>query len=82
MGQLEVHQEEFEINIILNGSNKTIKVRPEETTDGAEYFKCRESDKNICQLRQEKDSNWEQIWGNLDNETIQHIGKAINQHNR
>lgn len=82
MGQSEVHQEEFEISIDLNGSKKTIKVKPEETTDGAEYFKCSQANKNITQIRQEKDRSWEQIWGDLDDATIQHIGKAINAHNR
>lgn len=78
MERSEVNQEEFEINITLNGSKQTINVKPEETTDGAEYFKCSQSSKNITQIRQEKDKGWEQIWGDLDNGTIQDIGKAIN----
>lgn len=82
MGQSEVHQEDFEINIILNGSTKAIKVKPEETTDGAEYFKCSQANKNITQVRQEKDGTWEQIWGDLDNEMVQSIGKAISTHAR
>lgn len=82
MGQSEVHQEEFKISIDLNGSKKTIKVKPEETTDGAEYFKCSQSNKNITQIRQEKDGSWDQIWGDLDNALIQRIGKAINAHTR
>lgn len=82
MGQSETHQEEFELNIILDGSKQTISIKPEETTDGAEYFKCRHADKNITQIRQEKDGSWEQIWGELDNVSIQSIGKAIATHTR
>jgi hypothetical protein len=82
MGELEIHQEDFEITITLNGSQEKICVKPEETTDGAEYFKCNQADKNITQIRQEKDGSWEQIWGALDNASIQAIGAAINAHTR
>jgi len=82
MGHSEVHQEDFEINIILNGAKKTVKVQPGETTDGAAYFKCSLTNKNITQIRQEKDGSWEQIWGDLENEMVQSIGKAISGHSR
>ena len=81
MGKSGVHQEDFEISTILNGSEKTIKVKPEETTDGVEYFKCSHSGKNITQIRLEKDGSWEQIWGDLDNLSVQTIGKAISTYN-
>lgn len=78
MEQSEINQEEFDISIVLNGSKQTINVKAKETTDGAEYFQCSQSGKNITQVRKEKDRSWEQIWGDLDNSTIQEIGKAIN----
>lgn len=82
MEQSEVHQDDFEISIILDGSKKTIRIKPEETTDGAEYFKCIQGNRNITQIRQEKDGSWEQIWGDLDNSIVQAIGEAINARNR
>lgn len=82
MSQPHVNEEEFEISISLNGSEKRITIKPEQTTDGAEYFTCSESNSNITQIRAEKDGSWEQIWGDLDNLTIQNLGKAIAGHNR
>lgn len=82
MEKLETHAENFEIDISLNGSVKTIQVQPEETTDGAEYFKCNLDGKNITQIRQEKDGTWEQIWGDLNNLDVVNIGKAIASHSR
>lgn len=80
MGETELHQENFEININLGGANQTINVNPEETTDGVEYFKCSLAGKNLTQVRREEDGNWEQIWGDLDMRTVEAIGKAIAAH--
>lgn len=82
MGEIELHQESFEININLDGTNQTIHVSPEETTDGVEFFRCSVEGKNITQIRREKDGNWEQIWGNLDTKTVDAIGNAIIAHTR
>lgn len=82
MAKLAMRQEDFEISITLNGANKTIHVKPDETSDGVEYFKCSEANKNITQIRQEKDGSWEQIWGELDIDMVQEIGKAISTHPR
>lgn len=76
------NSENFEISINLSGSMKTILVKPEETTDGAEYFECILDDKSITQIRQEKDGSWEQIWGELNHLDIVTIGKAIAACNR
>lgn len=73
----EQHPDFFEISVNLNGSTQTIQVKAEETTDGAEYFKCSLADQNITQIRQEKDGDWEQIWGNLNPIDVDNIGKAI-----
>lgn len=82
MGRSEIHDETFEVGVFLNESQKTVSVKPEETTDGAEYFNCRQSGETITQIRQDKDGSWDQIWGTLDNETVQAIGKAISKHTR
>ena len=82
MGEIELHQENFEININLGGTDQTIHVSPEETTDGVEYFKCSLAGKNITQIRKEEDGTWEQIWGELDTKTVDAIGKAITAHIR
>lgn len=82
MENLEIQPEEFDIKISLNGSMKTIQVKPEETTDGVEYFKCNLEGKNITQIRQEKDGSWEQIWGDLSNIDVVNIGKAIAANSR
>lgn len=82
MGDIELHQESFEININLDGTNQTIHVSPEETTDGVEYFRCSLQGENITQIRRDEDGNWEQIWGKLDTKTVDAIGKAITARTR
>lgn len=69
---------DFEINIELNGVLKCLKTSIKETTDGVEYFNCNINDRNITQIRREKDGNWEQIWGNLTPHEVDAIGAAIN----
>lgn len=82
MGDIELHQESFEININLDGTDQTIRVSPEETTDGVEFFRCSLGEKNITQIRKEKDGSWEQMWGALDVKTIETIGQAITNRSR
>ena len=80
MEQSEDRRQNFEITIEFNGSIKKIMVKPEETTDGAEYFKCSDEGNLVSQIREEKDGKWEQIWGELDMEMVELIGSAINEH--
>jgi hypothetical protein len=77
MKDMELHNQDFIVSINSNGSLQNIKVSPEETTDGVEYFKCKLGDENITQIRKDKDGNWEQIWGELDDESVNEIGLAI-----
>lgn len=77
MTKIDLNNRIFNINIQLNGSSKSIKVISKETTDGIEYFICELNDVQITQIRKEKDGNWEQIWGKLDPESINIIGRAI-----
>ena len=82
MGEIDLHQESFEININLDGTDQTIRVSPEETTDGVEFFRCSLGEHNITQIRKEKDGTWEQIWGTLDAKTVDTIGQAITNRSR
>lgn len=77
MGDIELSQESFEINVNLAGTSQAIRVRPQETTDGIEYFSCSIEGKNITQIRMEKEGGWEQIWGELDTKAVETIGQAI-----
>lgn len=77
MKKQKLQQQEFEIRIELSGTPKTIKISPNETTDGVEFFNCNINDINITQIRKEKDGDWEQIWGKLDPHTVNIIGDAI-----
>lgn len=77
MGEKDSYQRSLKITVNLNGKDETLQVSPEDTTDGIEYFKCNLEGKNITQIRREEDGNWEQIWGELDNKTVEEIGKAI-----
>ncbi|WEK20526.1 MAG: hypothetical protein P0Y49_05165 [Candidatus Pedobacter colombiensis] len=77
MEATELHSQDFEIEVNLNGKPTTIQVKTEETTDGAEYFTCMHSGKSLTEIRKEKDGSWEQIWGDLDQQTVNMIGSAI-----
>lgn len=79
MKEQESHHKAFDITTSLNGRIVTISIQPEETTDGVEYFNCISNDKNISQIREEKVNNWEQLWGELDPETVNKIGIAIDK---
>lgn len=76
------HQKfDISVNIDSNG-NKTfeLQVQPEETTDGVPYFVCKTNGVEISQLRKNEDNEWEQLWGDLNEETVQSIGKAIEEY--
>ncbi|MGY0040672.1 hypothetical protein [Pedobacter sp. NJ-S-72] len=66
MADLELHNPEFEITIELSGTNKTIQVQPDETTDGVEYFICKSNGEQVTQIRKEENGRWEQLWGKLN----------------
>jgi len=77
MADLELHNPEFEITIELNGTNQTIQVQPDETSDGVEYFICKADNEQITQIRKEEKGSWEQLWGKLNQDDIDNIGHAI-----
>lgn len=81
MKDMESHEQAFEIQVNFDNAEQHIKVEPEETSDGAAYFKCSISGNAITQLREEPDGKWEQLWGSLDHTSVNAIGKAI-KHNQ
>ncbi|WP_442590534.1 hypothetical protein ACSBL2_04830 [Pedobacter sp. AW31-3R] len=79
MADLELNNPEFEITVSLSGEEKTIRVQPAETSDGVEYYKCNDGSAEITQIRKEEDGQWEQLWGDLEQQEIDLIGAAIAQ---
>lgn len=79
MADLELHNPEFDITVNLNGTDKTITVKPDETSDGVEYYICKFRDEQITQIRLEEEGEWDQMWGELSEEDVNAIGKAIEQ---
>jgi hypothetical protein len=82
MADLELHNPAFEIIVNLDGKNKTITVQPEETSDGVEYYICSLNGQQLTQIRQEEDNEWEQLWGELDQQAVNEIGAVIIKNKR
>lgn len=74
-----VHTDEtsFEINVSITGNSRRLIVSPRETTDGAPYYVCLENQQQIAEVRRESNGTWVQLWGNLDEQSVKVIGKAI-----
>jgi len=68
---------DFYIIANIDGEEKHLKVIELETTDGVPYYSCFIGDNEITQLRNEIYGKWEQLWGNLSSETVNHIGEKI-----
>jgi hypothetical protein len=79
MADLELHNPGFDIEANLDGGSKTIRVQPDETSDGVEYFICSTGDQQITQIRLDEDGNWEQLWGDLSQKDIDAIGERIKE---
>lgn len=79
MGDLELHNPEFDIIVNLGGENTKISVNPAETSDGVEYFNCLVGGKQITQIRLDENQKWEQIWGELNDDEVNVIGENIEQ---
>lgn len=72
-------QQHFYIIAQINGQEKHICVKELETTDGVPYYACYVGDTEITQIRNETYGKWEQLWGDLDEQTIQKIGAKIEE---
>lgn len=79
----DLSQEKFDITVSM-GSNDdkefNLRVRADETTDGVPYFVCETNGVEISQVRRNENNEWEQIWGDLDVQTVKNIGEAIEKH--
>lgn len=79
MAESELNSQEFEISVKINGTEQQLTVNPDETTDGVEFFNCVLNGQKITQLRADDHHKWDQIWGELDQQTVNEIGEAINK---
>lgn len=70
---------EFYIIADIDGTEKHIKVAQLETTDGVPYYACYTGNTELTQIRNETYGKWEQLWGNLDDKTVQNIGSKIDE---
>jgi hypothetical protein len=77
MADLGTRNPEFDIEVSLNGQQKNIHVKPDETSDGVEYFICFDDENELTQIRLETEGNWEQMWGELSKTDVDAIGEAI-----
>jgi len=77
MADLEVSNPEFEITVNIDGEEKQITVKPDETSDGVEFYKCSIAAESFTQIRQGDEGEWEQLWGDLDQQTVDAIGSVI-----
>jgi hypothetical protein len=77
MTDLEKHNPEFTIEVSLNGQQERIVVKPQETSDGVEYFLCFKGDEQVTQVRKDNGDKWEQMWGDLEDDEVNAIGKEI-----
>jgi hypothetical protein len=67
----------FTINVAIEGREEApLEVNYKETTDGVPFYEFNIEDQKV-QLR--KDEKWEQIWGDLKQETVARIGAAIDK---
>jgi hypothetical protein len=77
MTDLEKYNPEFTIEVSINGQQESIAVKPQETSDGVEYFLCFKGDEQITQIRKDEGDKWEQMWGDLPADEVNAIGKEI-----
>ena len=80
MAELSTHNPEFDIEASVGGKSQTIHVKPDETSDGVEYFICFSGDTQLTQIRLEGKDTWAQLWGDLADADVQELGKAITNH--
>ena len=79
MAELELNNRQFEIEATLNGANKQISVKPDETSDGVAYYNCLLDGEQLTQIRLDEENKWEQIWGDLNQNEVDAIGAAITE---
>jgi hypothetical protein len=79
MADLEINNPEFDIVVNLDGTEKSLRIKPEETSDGVPYYGCYDGDSQVTQIRRDEDNNWDQMWGDLEQEEVEAIGQMITE---
>jgi len=77
MADLGTRNPEFDIEVSVKGQQKNLHIKPDETSDGVEYFICFDDESELTQIRLETEGHWEQLWGELSEEDVNAIGQAI-----
>ena len=67
----------FTVTINNDGYKEQVEIQYAETTDGIPYYICKMDGKE-AQIR--KDDKWEQLWGDLSQDQVDELGKAITQY--
>jgi len=67
----------FEIEVSIHSEKRRLTVKTEETTDGAPYYICSDGEDHVAEVRKETNGQWVQLWGDVDEESIEAIGEAI-----
>lgn len=73
-----MNQEPIHLKIRLDGEETQLNAKKEETTDGISFFKIEQQGKLITQIRK-IDNEWEQLWGDLNQQQIDEIGTALDR---
>jgi len=69
----------FNIEALIDGKPKLIRVKVVETSDGVPYYSCWLGEDELVQVRKETYGIWEQLWGHLSPEVIAEIGRRISE---
>lgn len=77
MADLGTRNPDFKIEVSLNGQQRQLHVKPDETSDGIEYFIVFDDENELTQIRLESEGKWEQLWGELSEQDVNTIGEAI-----
>lgn len=77
MADLGTSNPEFKIEVSLNGQQRSLHVKPDETSDGIEYYVVFDDESELTQIRLESEAKWEQLWGELSEEDVNTIGEEI-----
>lgn len=77
MADLGTRNPDFKIEVSLNGQQRQLHVKPDETSDGIEYFIVFDDENELTQIRLESEGKWEQLWGELSQQDVNTIGEAI-----
>jgi len=74
---MEQAEKSFELSIAGHFGDRPLTIDPDETTDSVPMYYCYLDGAAISQLRHDPVEGWVQIWGNLQDDAVQHVGEAI-----